>query len=177
MTESLSAFDEEDVDAVEAAPTDAGVDSLVEGLLISPRSLAGVDSLESCDEDGNLGPDAASSNFSMMSNVVTVNSPIKRLPLALLAAAMPSLYDVGGKVASPGSKRSSRLLPRLNSTCLRPFSAESAISSFNAQKDNRRAEDEAAEECGGGDGEEEDDVDSALCWKKYRRLVKFHLRL
>ena len=33
----LSAVDDDD-DAVEAAPTDAGVDSFVEGLLISPRS-------------------------------------------------------------------------------------------------------------------------------------------
>lgn len=139
MTESLSAVDDDD--AVDVAPTEAGVDSFVEGLLISPRSaklsLAGVDSLELCAEDRNIGPDAASSNFSMMSNVVTDISPINRLPLALLAAAIPSLYDVGGKEASPGSKRSSRLLPRLNSMCLRPFSAESAISSCSAQNDTR----------------------------------------
>ena len=113
-------------------------------------------------EDGYLGPEAASSNLSMMSNVVTVNSPINRLPLALLAAAIPSLYDVGGKEASPGSKRSSILFPRLYSTCLRPFSAESAISSCNAQKDTPFAVEAAELWRGGGDGEDEEDSDSAL---------------
>ena len=114
-------------------------------------------------EDGYLGPEAASSNLSMMSYVVTVNCPINRLPLALLAAAIPSLYEVGGKEASPGSKRSSRLFPRLNSTCLRPFSDESAISSCSAQKDTLFAVEAAELWRGGGDGEDEDDVDSALC--------------